>query len=151
MNKYISLVKNNHAEYATYAVWRISWAGVFGSLFFSEIQGYIPCELCWYQRIVMYPLAIFATVAIIRKEYASFSYYVLPFAVIGLVMSFYHSLLQWGVITHNLLDCSEGAAVPCSNPEIMIFGFITIPFLAFVSFCALTAVSTVSIYLSRKK
>lgn len=150
MKNMFKILINKHAEYATYAIWFISWGSVFGSLYFSEILGYIPCELCWYQRILMYPLAFITTVAIIRKEFASVMYYTLPFSLIGLVMSFYHSLLQWGVITHNVLNCSEGAAVPCSDPEIMVFGFITIPFLAFISFFAITLVASVSMYLSKK-
>lgn len=149
MKKTLDNIYDNHAEYATYVIWLISWAGIFGSLYFSEISGFIPCELCWYQRILMYPLAVFSTVAIFRKEFSSIAYYVLPFTIIGTLMSFYHSLLQWGIITHNVLDCSEGAAVPCSDPEIMIFGFITIPFLAFLSFTALTVVSALTIYLSK--
>ena len=150
MTKKIQAVIKNQQELTVYFVWLVGWASIFGSLYFSEIMGFIPCELCWWQRLLIYPLAIFATVAIIRKEYASFSYYVLPFSVTGLVLSAYHSLLQWGFIEHNLLDCSEGAAVSCSDPEIMVFGFITIPFLAFLAFLALTLVSFVSIYLTRK-
>lgn len=149
MNKYLAKLRVNHGEYATYAVWLISWAGVFGSLYFSEIAGFIPCELCWWQRLLVYPLALFSTVAIFRKDYKSFAYYSLPFGLIGIIASLYHSLLQWGVIEHNILDCSEGAAVSCSNPEIMIFGFITIPFLAFLSFVGITLVSAVSIYFSQ--
>ena len=26
-----------------------------GSLFYSEIAGFEPCKLCWFQRIFMYP------------------------------------------------------------------------------------------------
>lgn len=145
----INKVKKNHSPYVTYLVWAIAWGSVFGSLYFSEVLGYIPCELCWWQRLLIYPLAIFATVAIARKEFRGFAYYALPFGLIGIVVSLYHSLLQWGVIEHNLLDCSEGAAVSCSNPEIMLLGFITIPFLAFVSFVTISAASAADIYMSR--
>jgi disulfide bond formation protein DsbB len=150
MKDLLETVKKKHAEYATYIVWAISWGSVFGSLYFSEIAGYVPCALCWWQRLLIYPLAIFSTVAIIRKDYKSFAYYVLPFGVIGVITSFYHSLLQWGVIEHNVLDCSAGGAVSCSDPEIMVFGFITIPFLAFLSFGAITLASLGSIILSKK-
>ncbi|MCS0543365.1 disulfide bond formation protein B, partial [Aeromonas veronii] len=40
-----------------------------GSLYFSEIQKFVPCELCWYQRIFMYPLAIILGIAIFKKNY----------------------------------------------------------------------------------
>jgi disulfide bond formation protein DsbB len=151
MDKITKSILQKHEEYVTYFVWLAGWASIFGSLYFSEIKGFIPCELCWWQRLLIYPLAIFATVAIIRKEYKNFAYYVLPFSVVGLIVSGYHSLLQWGIIEHNLLDCSEGAAVSCSNPEIMVFGFITIPFLAFLAFGSITLVSSLSLYLSAKQ
>lgn len=141
--------KNYINEYGTYFVWIVSWASIFGSLYFSEIKNFVPCELCWWQRLLIYPLAIFATVAIFKKDYKNFMYYVLPFGIIGLVVSFYHSLLQWGIVEHNVLDCSEGAAVSCSDPEIMLFGFITIPFLAFLSFLAITVVSALGIFANK--
>lgn len=150
MKKYSTYIKNNHAELATYVAWAVGWGSIFGSLYFSEIRNFIPCELCWWQRVLMYPLAIFATVAIARKEFSSFAYYVLPFSILGVILSFYHSLLQWGIIEHNILDCSEGAAVSCSKPEIMAFGFITIPFLAFLSFSLVTFVSLLSVYLAKR-
>ena len=28
-----------------------------GSLYFSESANFVPCKLCWFQRIAMYPLA----------------------------------------------------------------------------------------------
>ena len=34
----------------------ISLTATLGSLFFSEIMQFIPCSMCWYQRIFMYPL-----------------------------------------------------------------------------------------------
>lgn len=151
MKNVVNSIKQKHAEYATYSIWLIGWLSVFGSLYFSEISKFVPCELCWWQRLLIYPLAIFATVAIVRKDYNNFVYYALPFGLIGMLLSAYHSLLQWGIIEHNILDCSERAAVPCSNPEIMIFGFITIPFLAFLAFFAVSVVSAVSIYFSKQK
>jgi disulfide bond formation protein DsbB len=150
MKDLIELVKKKHAEFATYIVWAISWGSVFGSLYFSEIAGYVPCALCWWQRLLIYPLAVFSTVAIIRKEFTQFAYYAVTFGVIGSIVSFYHSLLQWGVIEHNVLNCSVGGAVSCSDPEIMLLGFVTIPFLAFLSFAAITVASAVSIILARK-
>ncbi len=150
MKTYWHIIRQQHSEIAVYVVWLIGWASIFGSLYFSEIKGFVPCELCWWQRLLIYPLAIFATVAIMRKEYTTFSYYVLPFSIIGMVVSAYHSLLQWGIIEHNILDCSEGAAVSCSKPEIMALGFITIPFLAFLAFATITFVSSLSIYLSSR-
>src|SRR5690625_7664860 len=49
-------------------IWTQSLLAVFGSLFYSEVIGYIPCELCWYQRILMYPLIIIYGTALIKKD-----------------------------------------------------------------------------------
>src|SRR4051794_1776103 len=38
-----------------------------GSLYFSQVAGFIPCELCWVQRIAMYPLALILTIAAVRR------------------------------------------------------------------------------------
>ena len=34
-----------------------------GSLYFSEVANYVPCRLCWFQRIAMYPLAVILLIA----------------------------------------------------------------------------------------
>ena len=64
-----------------------------GSLYFSEIRGFIPCELCWYQRILMYPLALILGISTFQND-SSAKKFVLPMAIIGWFISFYHYLLQ---------------------------------------------------------
>jgi disulfide bond formation protein DsbB len=132
-------------EISTYGVWAISWASIFISLYYSEIEKLAPCDLCWWQRIIMYPLAILTTVAVLKKEFKQISYYVLPFGVIGCIVSFYHSLLQWGIITKDVISCSASSGVSCSDPE-YILGLITIPFGAFLAFLGITLLSLASIY-----
>ena len=146
----LNKIKTNYFEYSTYALWGIGWLSIFVSLYFSEIAKFVPCELCWWQRLLIYPIAIFGTVAIFKKEFRSFAYYALPFGVIGLIASLYHSLLQWGVITHDVLECSVGGAVSCSKPDFLWFGFITIPFLAFLGFVTVTAIASAAIYVDKK-
>ena len=51
---------------------------MFGSLYFSEVAGYLPCSLCWYQRILMYPLVAILSVGLVRRD-QGLPYYVLPF------------------------------------------------------------------------
>ena len=132
-------------EITTYGVWAIAWASVFISLYYSEIVKLAPCDLCWWQRIIMYPLAVITTVAILKKEFKQVSYYVLPFGVIGSFISLYHSLLQWGIIKEEVLNCSARSGISCADAE-YIFGFITIPFGAFLAFVTITLLSLASIY-----
>ncbi|MFT4416864.1 disulfide oxidoreductase [Fredinandcohnia humi] len=109
-----------------------------GSLYFSEIQKYIPCELCWYQRIFMYPLVIILGIAIFKKNY-SIALYTFILSLIGGSISIYHYLIQKvPVFGENSLSCG---IVPCTSQYINWFGFITIPFLALIGFTIIAITS----------
>ena len=109
-----------------------------GSLYASEAQHLIPCLLCWYQRILMYPLIIILSVGILRRD-KHLPFYVLPMSIIGMGIAFYQYLLQRGVIAESLAPCREG--ISCANTTGQIwFGFITIPLLSFCAFAIITGV-----------
>jgi disulfide bond formation protein DsbB len=118
-------------EQALFASWGVSLIATAGSLFFSEVLKYIPCDLCWYQRIFMYPLVILLGVASAKKDY-TISLYGLILSLIGGLISLYHYLIQ-KVPAMNELGSACGI-VPCNTDYINWFGFITIPFLALVAF-----------------
>ncbi|MDN5273259.1 disulfide bond formation protein B [Chloroflexus sp. MS-CIW-1] len=103
-----------------------------GSLFFSEVLGWIPCELCWYQRILMYPLTVLLFVGIWRDDRKVYLY-VLPLSLMGIAVSLYHYLMVMLIIPP--APCA--GAVPCAFDYINIPGalsFIKIPFLALIAF-----------------
>lgn len=117
----------------------ITTTATLGSLYFSEVAHFVPCTLCWYQRIAMYPLAVLTVSAAVRKE--DLSAYVRVIASIGLVISGYHWLLE----RFPSLDAGVcSAAVPCELVWFERFGFITLPFMAFTAFSAVLAVTTLS-------
>ncbi|WP_246939056.1 disulfide oxidoreductase [Bacillus pinisoli] len=119
-----------------FMAWAVSVIATVGSLFFSEIMLFIPCELCWYQRIFMYPLALLMGIGLIKKEYEQLSLYVLPFSIIGGCISFYHYLIQKvEFLASTSISCG---VVPCTGQYINWFGFITIPFLALTAFTTIT-------------
>jgi disulfide bond formation protein DsbB len=104
-----------------------------GSLYYSLGAGFEPCELCWYQRIAMYPLALILVVAAARRD-ANVGRYVLPISSVGLALSAYHYLIQ------QFPDLSAGtcsASVPCTAAYVWEFDFVSIPFMAMVSFAAI--------------
>lgn len=115
--------------------WLASIIAMIGSLFFSERMGFVPCTLCWYQRILMYPLVLFLGIAFYRNDQDIFKY-VLPMSVIGIVVSGYHYALQKLPSLNEFSACSSG--VPCSGQYINLFGFVTIPFLALIAFIFIT-------------
>ena len=49
--------------------WLLALIATLGSLYFSEIMNFIPCKLCWYQRILMYPLVVLLGIAAVRRDY----------------------------------------------------------------------------------
>jgi disulfide bond formation protein DsbB/mono/diheme cytochrome c family protein len=107
--------------------WVVAATATAGSLWFSEVANYIPCVLCWYQRIAMYPLVIVLLVAILRRE-RTIAPYALFLALAGLVVSIYHYQLEWFPDQSSI--CSTTASVPCHVKWFEHFGFVTIPFLA---------------------
>ncbi len=120
-----------------YITWGIAAGALFGSLVLSEIAKLPPCDLCWWQRICMYPLVFILTVGILKKD-KQVAYYVLPLSILGLIVSFYHTLLQWGIINVSVTSCSLTSAVSCAKAQINWLGFITIPFMSMVCFLVIT-------------
>jgi len=119
-----------------------------GSLWFSESQGWLPCRFCWYQRVCMFPLAVILIVAVLRKDRAV-KWYVAPLAVIGILVSIWHNLLERGLVSESK-ECA--ASVPCAIPNLISFGgrdevtlqptgfpSITLTVMAFCAFAAILA------------
>ena len=111
----------------------VSLAATLGSLFYSEILGYSPCKLCWFQRILIYPQALILGIALWIGDKKVFRY-VVPMSVIGAVIAFYHYLLQRGIVGLNTPCEVVGYSSACSEQFMMNLGFITIPFMALVAF-----------------
>jgi disulfide bond formation protein DsbB len=109
----------------------VSLIATLGSLFFSEIMNFIPCSLCWYQRIFMYPLVFLFLVNLLYPDDNIYKYS-LPLVVVGLLISIYHNLLILKIIPENLSPCVQG--IPCSVDYLNWFGFITIPLLSFFAY-----------------
>lgn len=111
-----------------------AWVATCGSLFMSEVLGWQPCLLCWYQRILMYPLAIVLAVGIFRRD-RDVQWYVLPLSTLGICVSLYHYLL---IKTTWLPEPACSVSVPCNIDYLNWLGFINIPFLALTAFIIIT-------------
>lgn len=112
-----------------------AWIATCGSLFMSEVLGWIPCVLCWYQRILMYPLAILLAIGIFRRD-PKLHLFVLPFSITGIGVSLYHYLL---IKTPWLPPPPCVVGVPCTTDYLNLFGFINVPFLALTAFTLITS------------
>lgn len=99
--------------------------------FFSEVMEFIPCTMCWYQRIFLYPLVLIFLVNLLYPDDKVFKY-AFSLILVGLGISIYHNLLMWGIIPESIVPCRQG--VPCSTEYFNYFGFINIPFLSLSSY-----------------
>lgn len=128
-----------------YLAWLLALIATLGSLYFSEVRHFVPCQLCWYQRILMYPLVPILGIASYRQD-RDVVLYTLPLSLLGIGVSLFHYLDQKipGFGPPGL--CSSG--VPCSAAYIDWFGFVTIPFLALIAF---TGISVALIAVARTK
>jgi disulfide bond formation protein DsbB len=121
-----------------YIVFTLSLGASLGSLIYSNILGFNPCELCWYQRIFLYPQVILSFYAL-RKGDKDIVSYLLPLSFFGFIISLYQSLANWGFSLNSLPCLAEGGE--CSKLFVYEYGYITIPFMAFSIFTYLIAIS----------
>ncbi|TCI72240.1 disulfide bond formation protein B [Exiguobacterium sp. SH0S7] len=123
------------SRYGLYLAWLVALTATLGSLYFSEIREFVPCELCWIQRIFMYPLVFVLGIAVFTND-RQVKKYVLSLAIVGGMISLYHYLVQKVPGFADIKPCVEG--VPCNVQYINWFGFVTIPFLALTAFTLIT-------------
>jgi disulfide bond formation protein DsbB len=114
-----------------FAAWFIASLAAMGALFMSEVMGFAPCVLCWWQRIFMFPLVLILALGLFPFD-AKVLRYAMPLALLGLGVAAFHVLLTMGIIPEALAPCRQG--IPCKTIQIEWFGFVTIPLLSFLAF-----------------
>jgi disulfide bond formation protein DsbB len=118
--------------YELWLAFVVSAIATGGSLFFSEIAHFPPCELCWFQRICMYPLSITTLLAALANDRRA-ARYLLPLPLVGAGVSIYHLLVENGVV-EQAQACLISAPGGCATKWINEFGYMTIPTLALTGF-----------------
>ncbi len=112
------------------STWILSLIATLGSLFFSDVMGYPPCVLCWYQRIAMYPLVL-----ILPWGLFPFSLTLIkalrPMVLIGWMIAFYHNLLYYKILPESHSPCVKG--ISCTSVQLEWLGFVTIPLLSLIA------------------
>jgi len=130
-----------------FSAWLLAATATLGALFMSEIMGFAPCVLCWYQRVFMFPLVFVLAVGLFPFD-PKVVRYALPLAVGGLLVAGFHLLLVAGYIPETLTPCRQG--IPCSTVQVEWLGFVTIPLLSFISFLVINAL-LITAYLKTSK
>ncbi len=106
-----------------------------GSLYFSQVANFVPCELCWFQRICMYPLSILLLFLAFHGDNRA-ARYLFVFPLVGGGISVYHLLVENHVVAQ-ANACLVSAPGGCATKWINEFGFMTIPTLALTGFVLL--------------
>src|SRR3954470_16418728 len=119
--------------------WAVAAVCMVGSLYFSEVAHFVPCRLCWYQRIAMYPLVLLLGIAAARRDVA-IRLYAIPLAAIGAAVSIYHVQLER--FPEQATFCSLEA--PCNIPPVQQFGFVTLAVMALCGFAAIVALLAIA-------
>lgn len=114
----------------------VAATATLGSLYFSEVAEFIPCRLCWFQRIAMYPLSVVLLVGAIRRDEAV-RWYAGPLAAIGAVIAGYHTLIEW----RPELDTGtcQLSGPSCTATWFREFGFVSLALMSLVGFLAILA------------
>jgi disulfide bond formation protein DsbB len=109
-------------QYSLHLGLLVAIIAVLGSLFYSNGVGFEPCYLCWWQRVALYPLLVLFTSALFVKDRGVFRY-ILSLSLIGMILSLYHSYVQWG--GSPLIPCDATAS--CTKLYVYAFNYVTIP------------------------
>jgi disulfide bond formation protein DsbB len=124
--------------------WLVSAVATMGALFIGEVMLIPPCNLCWYQRIFMFPMAIILGLACFSDDRRG-AVYAMPFALGGTAIAIYHTLLIAGVIPKGWIPCGTG--VSCTDQKLEILNGIQIPWLSVIAF--VTVLSLLTFFLKK--
>lgn len=160
--KLFALIKK-YQQFLWLGIFLISFSGMLGSLYFSTFGdpvhnlivgtifpssgGFAPCDLCWFSRILMYPMVPITAVAILTKD-KNFTKYILALSIPGVLLSIYHYLIQKFPIATSAI-CS--ANNPCNAMEVNYLGFITIPLLALIAYILITLAAFANTWVNSPK
>jgi len=111
--------------------------GVALTLLYSEYFGFIPCSLCWLQRIALYPQALLSIVAFKMKDAVYYPLYGIALSMFGFLVAVYqyiYQLIPKEILEAGALPCLADGSADCGTKVIDAFGFVTFPFLSAVMF-----------------
>lgn len=117
-------------KYGLWLAFLVAFGAVASSFVYSDIIGYPPCTLCWYQRAFWIPSVILLGIAAIRKDRKIIPY-VLGLVAIGALIAVDHIWLQSG--GSSLIPCAASGP-SCDQRFVYEFGFITIPVMSLTGF-----------------
>lgn len=105
------------------------------SLVYSDVLGFVPCALCWLQRVFLYPQFVMGVVSVRMKDRVMLPRYGIALSAIGLLVSIYQYIHQ--LLPEDALPCPIRGSANCYDTIIHEFGFVTFPLAAAAAFALL--------------
>jgi len=124
-NKILLFIK----KYTFYLGFLVALGAVSLSLFYSNIVGYAPCELCWIQRIFLYPQLILFSMELYKRDRSIVDFSIV-FAIFGSLVSIYHIFVETGIVSGTTCSDPSNGGVSCAIRYIYEFGYVTMPVMA---------------------
>ena len=140
---YLFLGRKYYTTYVHHFAWPILITVTVGSvattLFYSEYLGFVPCSLCWLQRVALYPQALFVLMAVRTKEAVYFPLYSIGLSIFGLVVALYQYAYQMvpREVSGGIMPCLADGSADCAQKVMETFGFVTFPLLSAITFAFL--------------
>ena len=131
------------SKYVWILLMLVAWGGVMTTLLYSEYFGFVPCSLCWLQRIALYPQAFLGAAAWRLRDSVYFPVYGLVLSAFGFVTAVYQYIYQMmpvDTLGGSALPCLADGTADCATKVMEVFGFVTFPFLSAVTFAFLAVV-----------
>lgn len=131
------LYKKYVAKYIWTVITFTAFSGVAITLLYSEVYGFVPCSLCWLQRVALYPQALMVLFAFKFKDGVFFPLYGIVLSGFGLLVAIYQYIYQIvpaEVRESGFAPCLADGSADCAEKIINVFGFVSFPFLAGVLF-----------------
>jgi disulfide bond formation protein DsbB len=115
---------------------------------FDTSDAFFPCQLCWWARIMMFPLVPLSLIALWTKSRDILKYiYIITFP--GMALEAFHYILQkpWIVgqlSIENPFGCTD--QIPCAAVHVDYFGVLTIPFLCLLAFLVINILTMLALF-----
>jgi disulfide bond formation protein DsbB len=141
---WINTVARFVSRHALTLMFLVAFVGTSGSLFYSNVAGFIPCKFCWYARMLLFPQVVIYAIAVYRHWMHKITnheavLYGGVLSLIGCAVTFYHYYGQR--FAPGLLASCEATGISCSKLYFVNFGYVTLPFLAFSIFALLLIIA----------
>lgn len=125
------------AKYIWIIITLTTFGGVATTLLYSEVFGFVPCSLCWLQRVALYPQAMVSLAALKLRDEKFFPLYGIVLSSFGLLVAVYQYIYQalpQELHESGLMPCLADGSADCSKKVMEVFGFVTFPFLSAILF-----------------